>query len=103
MITTKTKIKPAGNRFLIKLIEEPDKIGSIYTPDNAKNRSVEGTIVEVGTGGGTSNWEGEWPPFQMGERVLVGKWSGQMVELADSRVKDMYIVGVDEIIAALKD
>lgn len=101
MITSKTKIAPFGNRFLIKLDEEPEKIGSLYRPETAETRGVSGTILATGECP-LGDWADEdWPPFKVGERVLVGKWAGQLIEMQDTRDKTIYLIGVEEILARL--
>jgi chaperonin GroES len=45
------KIKPLGERVLLKRIEEDEQIrGGIIIPDSAKEKSQEAEVIAVGTG-----------------------------------------------------
>ena len=45
------KIKPLGERVLLKRIEEDEQIrGGIIIPDSAKEKSQEAEVVALGTG-----------------------------------------------------
>jgi len=45
------KIKPLGERVLLKRIEEDEQVrGGIIIPDSAKEKSQEAEVVALGTG-----------------------------------------------------
>jgi chaperonin GroES len=45
------KIRPLGDRILVKRIQEEDKTkGGIIIPDTAKEKPQEGKVVAVGKG-----------------------------------------------------
>ena len=45
------KIKPLGERVLLKRVEEDEQIrGGIIIPDSAKEKSQEAEVVALGTG-----------------------------------------------------
>jgi len=76
------KIKPLGDRVLIKPLEEKDtKKGGIIIPDTAKERPQEGEVIEVGPGRVTE--EGKKLPVEVkkGDKVLYGKYSGTEVTI----------------------
>jgi chaperonin GroES len=95
---TKTKIKPLGNRVLVKKIEEQEQIkGGIIIPDAAKEVSQEAEVVALGSG---RNDEGKVLEFEVkvGDRVLISKYGGTEVK----RDKETLVVlRQDDILAVL--
>ncbi|RKY40599.1 MAG: co-chaperone GroES [Candidatus Omnitrophota bacterium] len=71
------KIKPLGDRVLIKPCEEKEKTkGGIVLPDTAKERPQEGEIVAVGEGRRTDEGKRVSLSLKVGDKVLYGKYSG---------------------------
>ncbi len=65
------KIKPLGERVLLKRIEEDEQVrGGIIIPDSAKEKSQEAEVVALGTGKKDDN--GKAIPFtvKMRDRLL---------------------------------
>ncbi len=76
------KIRPLGDRILVKRIEEEEKSkGGIIIPDSAKEKPQEGQVVAVGKGKITE--DGKVIPLEIkeGDRVLFGKYSGTEIKL----------------------
>lgn len=72
------KIKPLGERVLLKRIEEDEQIrGGIIIPDSAKEKSQEAEVIAVGTG------KADDKPFYVkkGDRVLMPQYGGTAVKL----------------------
>jgi chaperonin GroES len=70
-----------GNRVLVKPDPEVEKIGSIYVPDNAKEKPAKGTVVAVGPGEYT-NQRGLQPcQVKVGDRIIYGKYAGVDVDI----------------------
>jgi chaperonin GroES len=77
------KIRPLADRVVVKPLEEMEmKKGSIIIPDTAKERPMQGEVIEVGPG---KNEEGKTIPMEVkkGDRVLYGKYSGTEVTIDD--------------------
>lgn len=92
------KMKPLGDRVLVKRIEHESKTpGGLYIPDAAKEKSQEGIVIAVGPGRVTS--EGKTVPMGVvvGARVLFGKYAG--TEVKDG---DHLLVREDEILAIVE-
>ncbi len=71
------KIKPLGDRVLIKPSEEKERTkGGIVLPDTAKERPQEGEIVAVGEGKKTDDGKVIALTLKVGDKVLYGKYSG---------------------------
>ncbi len=76
-------IKPLADRVVIKPVEEGEvKKGSIIIPDTAKERPMEGEVIEVGSG---KVEDGKNIPLEVkkGDKVLYGKYSGTEIEIGD--------------------
>jgi len=76
------KIRPLGDRLLVKRIEEEDKSkGGIIIPDSAKEKPQEGKVVAVGKGKMLD--DGKMVPLEVkaGDKILFGKYSGTDVKI----------------------
>jgi chaperonin GroES len=76
------QIKPLADRVVVKPFEEMEvKRGGIIIPDTAKEKPMEGEVVEVGPGRMTD--EGKKMPVEVkkGDRILYGKYSGTEVTI----------------------
>ena len=72
------KIKPLGERVLLKRIEEDEQIrGGIIIPDSAKEKSQEAEVVALGTG------KADDKPFyvKVGDKVLLPTYGGSQVKV----------------------
>ena len=77
------KIKPLGDRILVKRIEEEAKTKSgLFIPDTAKEKPQEGLIEAVGSG---KREEGKVITLEVkkGDKILFGKYSGSEVKIDD--------------------
>jgi chaperonin GroES len=76
------KIRPLGDRILVKRIKEEDKTkGGIFIPDTAKEKPQEGRIVAVGKGKMTEGGNLVTPEVKAGDTILFGKYSGSEVKV----------------------
>ncbi len=76
------KIKPLGDRIMVKLIEEEEaKKGGIIIPDTAKEKPQRGEVKAVGPG--KRNDEGKVMPLEVkvGDKVLFAKYGGTEVKI----------------------
>ena len=93
------QVKPLYNRVLVRRLEsEKNQVkGNIIIPDTAKQKSMEGKIV--GVGAGKLDKTGKRIPLQVkvGDRVLIGKYSGQELMIQDVEhliLKEDEILGI---------
>jgi chaperonin GroES len=92
------KIKPLGDRVLVKAIEEKEQVkGGIIIPDSAKEKSQEAEVIALGTGKKDEN--GKVIPFEvkLGDKVLVSKYGGTEVKIGEDKyslVREDDILGV---------
>ena len=76
------KIKPLGDRVLLRRIEEDEQIrGGIIIPDSAKEKSQEAEVVALGTG--KKDDSGKVIPFNVkkGDKVLLPQYGGTTVKI----------------------
>jgi chaperonin GroES len=94
------KIRPLGDRILVKRIKEEDKSkGGIIIPDTAKEKPQEGRVVAVGKGKMTEAGYLAVPDVKAGDRILFGKYSGSEVKLED---EEHLIVREDDVLGVLE-
>ncbi|MCK4607307.1 MAG: co-chaperone GroES [candidate division Zixibacteria bacterium] len=75
-------VKPLADRVVVKPLElEEMKKGGIIIPDTAKEKPMEGEVIEIGTGRITE--DGKKMPIEVkkGDRILYGKYSGTEVSI----------------------
>jgi len=95
------QVKPLADRVVVKPFEESEmKKGGIIIPDTAKEKPMQGEIIEVGPGRLTD--EGKKMPLEVkkGDKVLYGKYSGTEVSIGD---EDYLIMRESDIFAVIQD
>jgi len=75
------KLKPLGDRLVVKAIEPEEKTASgIYLPDQAKERPQRGNVIAVGPG---RYEDGKRVPMQVaeGDEVVYARYGGTEIRL----------------------
>jgi chaperonin GroES len=93
-------IHPIHDRVFVSRKGELEKIGSIIIPGNAREKTMEGTVVAVGSGKIIEN--GETIPLELhiGDQVLFGsKYAGTEIEFEGKKV---LVLRQDDIAAVLE-
>jgi chaperonin GroES len=76
------QMKPLADRVVVKPLEELEvKKGGIIIPDTAKEKPMQGEIIEVGPGRITDDGKTVAMQVKKGDRVLYGKYSGTEVSM----------------------
>jgi len=91
------KLRPLGNRVLIKCVKNEEKTASgLYIPDSAQEKAQQGAVLAVGPG--SRDTAGNAIPMQVkvGDMIYFGKYSG--TEAGD----DYIIVREDEILGVIE-
>jgi chaperonin GroES len=94
------KIKPLGDRILVKRIKEEERTkGGIIIPDTAKEKPQEGKVVAVGKGKYAD--DGKLIPIEVkaGDRILFGKYSGSEFK---HEGEDLLILREDDILGIIE-
>src|SRR3954467_14694515 len=94
------KFRPLHDRVVIRRIEQEAKTrGGIIIPDTAKEKPMQGEVIAVGPGARDERGEVPPPDVRVGDRILLGKWSGTEVKLDGEELlimKESDILGVIE-------
>jgi len=93
------KIKPLGDRVLVKPSEGEDKTkGGIVIPDTAKEKPQEGEIIAVGEGKKNSDGKTIALTLKTGDKILYGKYSGTGITVDG---KEYLIMREEDILAVI--
>jgi chaperonin GroES len=81
------KIKPLGNRILVKQLssEEVTKSGIVLPETADKEKKAQGKIVTLGNGDEISKIG-----LKAGDTVVFGKYAGEEVEIEENGKKEEY-------------
>jgi len=93
------KVKPLYDRILVRRLDPKEEVkGGIIIPDTAKEKPMEGKVVAVGEG--KLDKAGKHIPLQVkvGDKVLIGKYSGQEVKIDDV---EHVIIREDEVLGII--
>ncbi|MBR3604275.1 MAG: co-chaperone GroES [Elusimicrobiaceae bacterium] len=92
------KIKPLGDRLIVKPIERETMKGGIIIPDTAKEKPMEGEVLAAGPGKLDNNGNRTPMDVKVGDKVLYGKYSGTEIKLDN---ETYLIIHQDEILGIL--
>ena len=81
MVATATKIRPLGDRVVVKLVKEEKTAGGLVLPDTAQEKPQTGEVLSVGPGKMLDNGNRQAVDVQVGDKVLFAKYSGTEVKL----------------------
>ncbi len=77
-------IRPLHDRILAKRVEEKEQVrGGIIIPDTAKEKPLEAEVMAIGKGRVLEDGKTIPLDVKVGDRVLIGKYSGTEVKLDD--------------------
>ena len=95
------KIKPIKDNIVVKRIEERDEknVGSIIIPDTAKEKPMTAEVIAIGSGRTLKDGKKVALEVKVGDRVLIGKYSGSEVKLDGTEyliLKEDDVLGIVE-------
>ncbi|HEX4591504.1 MAG TPA: co-chaperone GroES [Gemmataceae bacterium] len=96
------KLKPLGDRIIVRRTEAADKsAGGVIIPDAAKQKPQRGTVLAVGPGKMLK--DGSRRPLQVreGDRVLFTAWAGD--EFKEKSSGETILVMHEEDVLAVVD
>jgi len=100
------KFRPLHDRVVVRRLDAEEKTaGGIIIPDTAKEKPMEGEIVDVGPGARNEQGQLVTLDVKAGDRILFGKWSGTEVKIDGEELlimKESDIMGIIEGGAAKK-
>ena len=99
-VATKTKLKPLGDRLVVKpsAREEMTKSG-IVLPDTVKERPQEGTVLAVGPGRILDDGSREAIDVKVGQKILFQKYAGTEFKLDE---EELLILSQKDILAVIE-
>ncbi len=90
-------IRPLQDRILIKRLDAQEQVqGGIIIPDSAKEKPQEAEVVAVGPGKLQENGTRNPMDVSVGDKVLVGKYSGSDIKIDGI---DYVVLREDEVLA----
>ncbi len=94
-------IRPLADRVVVKPVEENEQMkGGIIIPDTAKEKPMQGEIVEVGPGRTADDGTKITLEVNKGDRVLYGKYSGTEVSISGD---ELLIMRESDIFAVIQN
>ena len=94
------KIRPLQDRILVKRLDEEEKTkGGIIIPDTAKEKPQEAQVMAVGTGKVADDGTVTPLDVKVGDRILLGKYSGTEVTLDG---EEHLIIREDDVLGILE-
>lgn len=94
------KVRPLHDRVVLRRLEAEETVrGGIIIPDTAKEKPQEAEVVAVGDGKRDENGKRIPMDVKVGERVLIGKYSGTDIKIGDD---EFVIVREDEILGVVE-
>ena len=97
----KMTLKPLGNRVLVQRLEAQETLkGGIILPESAKKKQETAIVVAVGPGKRLDDGKVLPVAVNVGDTILMDKYSGQEVTLND---EEYVILKADDIIAIIEE
>ncbi|HEY9765697.1 MAG TPA: co-chaperone GroES [Chroococcales cyanobacterium] len=78
---TQTKIRPLGDRVVVKVVKQEMTSGGIVLPDTAQEKPQLGEVIAVGTGRLMDNGNRAKMEVGAGNKVLFAKYAGTEIKL----------------------
>ena len=93
------KIKPLGNRIVVKQNEKNESVGGILLPDSAQEKPKQGEVLSIGPGKIDKN--GKLCPIDLkvGDQVLFGAFAGTKLESIDEQ--ELLIMSEEDVLAVV--
>lgn len=95
------KLKPLGDRILVKRLELESKTkGGIIIPDTAKEKPSQGLVIAVGPGKLLEDGKRREMSIKEGQKVMFSKYSGDEFKIEG---EEHLIIREDDILAIIED
>lgn len=95
------KITPIKDNIVVKRTDEEaeKKVGSIIIPDTAKEKPMTAEVIAVGSGRMLKDGKKLPLEVKVGDKVLVGKYSGSEIKLDET---DYLILREDDVLGVIE-
>jgi chaperonin GroES len=95
------KLNPLHDRVVVKRVDADTKTSSgLIIPDNSQEKPDQGTVLAVGAGRRTETGSIVPMSLNVNDRVLFGKFAGQVVKI---KGEEVLILKEDEIYAVIEE
>ncbi len=94
------KVKPLGDRILVKRLEAETKTASgIYLPDGAQEKPQQAKVIAVGEGKvNEASGKRNKSDIKKGDVIILGKWGGTEIKVDG---EELLIVNFDDVMAVV--
>jgi chaperonin GroES len=94
------KLKPLGDRLIVKAIEEEETTASgIVLPDTAKEKPQRGEVIAVGDGALDDNGNRKPIDVKDGDTVLYSKYGGTEIKIDG---EDLLVLRESDVLAKVE-
>jgi chaperonin GroES len=94
------KIRPLHDRVIVKRLEEErNSPGGIVIPDTAAEKPIQGRIVAVGKGKILDSGQVRACDVKVGDRILMGKYSGTEVKIDG---EELLVMREEDVMAVIE-
>jgi chaperonin GroES len=99
---TRMKLKPLGDRLIVRAIEEEEKTASgLVLPDTAKEKPQKGEVLAVGDGRFDEDGEKRIPlDVSKGDTVLYSKYGGTEIKVDG---EDLLVLRESDVLAKIEN
>jgi chaperonin GroES len=93
-------IRPLSDRIVVTRVKQTDQMqGSLHIPDSAKEKPQEAEVTAVGKGKRLDDGKVMPLDVKVGDRVLIGKYSGNEIKLDG---QEYLIIREDEVLGIIE-
>ena len=96
-----SKIRPLGNRILIKRSKAATTKGGIILPESSQEKPKEGEVVAVGPGKIGSDGVREAVQVKVGDKILFSSYAGTEVKNTTEEDGQYLILTEDDVLGVL--
>lgn len=98
-----SQVQPLHDNVLVKPDKDPEKIGALFVPEQARKERAEGVVIAVGPGRRDVN--GKLIPMSVavGDAVLFGKYSGAEQEIGGESYRMILDTEIIARLAAIEE
>ncbi len=92
-------VRPLHDRIMVKRLDAKEQMkGGIIIPDTAKEKPLEAEVIAIGEGKYDDDGKRIKLDVKVGDKVLIGKYSGTDIKLDD---EEYTILREDEVLAVV--
>ncbi len=97
-----SKIKPLGNRILIKRAKAKTTKGGIILPESSQEKPKEGQVIAVGPGKLNASGQLETVQLNVGDNILFSSYAGtEIKQSSDNDDGEYLILTEDDVLGVL--